>query len=237
MKEISENIYLPLQNNLLVQFDGYLSLKPTQELTLDAQGLPTIPADVLVADLGSTQYVKQPEIILLFLLLPGQYDQATINENFHFYDSKTLHKSSWSPPITSAVAAKLGFLDEAAHYLRLTLNTDLQNIFANSQEGNHAPAVGGCWVAMIHGFLGMSVLEDRMVINPKLPQNWDKVSCKLYYLDFYLHFTVEPRLLTVSIEPADFNFDRPLKSAITLQVGEQVMELGLDGRYPISISY
>lgn len=233
---ISENIYLPTKKKLLVQFDQYLSLRPTEKIMLNAQGLPIIPSNILVSDLGSTQYVKQPEVILLFLLLPDLFKDDTKEENFKFYDAKTLHRSSWSPPVTSAVAAQLGLNDQAYHYLQLALFADLKNIFANSQAGIHAPTVGGAWNAIIRGFAGLTITEQGLVLKPNLFPAWQSLTFKIFYRHFYVNFSIEQNKVSVFLEEAKHTSPtRQALSLVRVQVGSKFRKLHLGKIYYFSL--
>lgn len=233
---ISENIHLPTKKKLLIQFDQYLTLRPTEKIMLNAEGLPMIPSNILVADLGTTQYVKQPEVVLLFMLFPNLFSDKTKEENFEFYNSRTLHRSSWSPPVSSAVAAQLGQNEQAYHYLQLALFTDLKNIFANSQSGIHAPTVGGAWNAIIRGFAGLDITDQGLVLKPNLFSTWRALTFKIFYRDFYVNFTLEQDKVAVFLEEAAYPFltrqsNRPSFNSVRVQVGSKFRTVRLGKVY------
>lgn len=226
---ISELMYLPKKDELLLQFDNYLSQRPCEKLALNAQGLPMIPADILVSDLGTTQYVKQPEIILLFMMLPSLFTKQTMTSNFDYYDSRTLHKSSWSPPVSSAVAAQLGYLDKAYHYFQIAIQSDLNNLFNNTQAGLHAPTIGGVWNALIRGFCGVCYNDQALEILPNLPQHWQSVMFTIFYRGFYLRCCLQHNDINIDLEDSGLAY--PKKDHIKVKVAGKVKTLRVGKRY------
>lgn len=230
MQKISRHMWVPLQDEIILQFDKYLKLKNIRTPKLDIYGLPSFPPDLLIINLYRTQLIKQADVILLLLLLQNDYDHKTIETNFQFYEGRTLHKSSWSPPIYSAVAAQLTNVECAYHYLNITLNTDKKNIYGNTAEGMHTPSVGGAWVAMMYGFCGVRVMEDRLVVKPNLPVTWQAVSFKVAYLDFILNFSITRQEVKVIMEETvrPWLSSQPLRQSFAtarLQIGDKVVEL------------
>jgi kojibiose phosphorylase len=202
LKVISTRMWVPIKRKIILQFDGYLKLKLARTPSLDVFGIPKPLPDMLVIDFYKTQFIKQADVILLLLLLPTTFDRKTIEANFHFYNVRTLHKSSWSPPIYSAVAAQLDYHERAYHYFGIALNTDKKNIFGNSKDGMHAPALGGSWISFIYGFCGLRVIDDKLLMTPHLPILWQFVSFKFFYMDFILHVTINQHQVKIFVERA-----------------------------------
>lgn len=230
---ISDNIYLPQKDKLLLQFENYLSQRACEKLALNAQGLPIIPADILVSDLGATQYVKQPEIILLFMMLPSLFTEQTMKANFEYYDSRTLHKSSWSPPVSSAVAAQLGYLDKACHYFQIAIQSDLNNLFNNTQAGLHAPTVGGVWNALIRGFCGICYTDQALEIKPNLPKYWQSVTFTLFYRGFYLRCGIQQNEVNIELEDGSLSY--PKNDHIKVKVAGKIRTLRVGKHYRLHL--
>ncbi len=225
LKTIAEKMYIPTHNDILVQFDKYLKLKDVSPLTLDSNGLPMFPADVLVMDLFKTQYVKQADVILLILLLPNSFNREIAEKNFNFYDARTLHKSSWSPPIHSAVAAQLGLQDKAYHYLTISLNSDKKNLYGNTRDGVHTPAIGGSWIAIVYGLCGLRALEDRLVIMPNLPPTWSSISFKVLFRGIFIHIHIDQYAVSLHLQES-----ANLGASIRVQVCGEIQELEAGSR-------
>jgi kojibiose phosphorylase len=238
IKHISEKMYFPTTDSIIVQFDNFLKLKYHRLPPLNVFGLPELPRDILVVDYYRTQFVKQPDVILLLLLLPNYFDQKVAEANFHFYDSRTLHRSSWSPPIHSAMAAQLSFLSKASHYFSISVNTDKKDIFNNTSGGMHAPSVGGSWIAMIYGFCGIRILEGKLLITPNLPDNWQSVSIKFHYLEFIVDLNIKQKEFIIYYKKRDCPWltNQDLRKShpfICLQAGKTTMQIMPNSEYVI----
>lgn len=47
----------------------------------------------------------------------------------------------------------------------------------SSDEGIHAASMGGIWLAMVRGFLGIQVKDGELHINPCLPETIQEICC------------------------------------------------------------
>lgn len=238
LKKIADNIVINEQDKILLQFDNYLDLEFHRLPSLDVYGLPKLPSYLLVTELVKTQFIKQADVVLLLLLLPFCYDRKLTEANYYFYLKRTLHKSSWSPPIYSAVAAQIGNVERAYHYFAVTLNTDKKNIFGNSEQGLHAPAVAGAWIAIIYGFCGVRIADDRIIIAPNLPGVWQSAAFNFHYLDFLITIIITPQEVKLSSKKAanpwliNQSWRKPLLFA-TIQIADEVIQIFPDHEYVV----
>ena len=67
--------------------------------------MPLFPKGVPLSKVGQTQLVKQPDTLMLMYLLSDRYRPKAKKINFDYYDRRTLHKSSLSPPISAIAMA------------------------------------------------------------------------------------------------------------------------------------
>ncbi|MBA2653444.1 MAG: glycoside hydrolase family 65 protein [Gammaproteobacteria bacterium] len=236
--KISHRLHFPAHEKIILQFDDFLSLKNVRLPNLDVFGLPTFPPDLLLIDLNKTQLIKQADVVLLLFLLPTLFDRKTAESNFHFYDARSLHKSSWSAPIYAGVASQLNFDEKAYRYFNISLNTDKKNIFGNTHLGMHMPGVAGSWVALVYGFCGIRIEERQLSINPQLPPNLHNVSLQFAYLDFNFHVSITQETIKLQIMHADRAWLtlQPLrtpKQQARVQIGVNSMDLVPNKEYII----
>jgi kojibiose phosphorylase len=198
-REIEKKLYFPLQNpsGLIEQFDGYRHKRKYPLPDIDGSGLPRFPTAVELERLGATQFIKQADVVMLMYLLPELFTYEQIRKNFIHCEKRTLHKSSLSAPIHACVAARVGLRDLAYRYLRISAETDLKDVYGNTQEGIHAASLGGTWQAVVMGFCGLSVQHGVLHFDPHLPRQWRSLGCKISWKGGLLAIRVEQDTLTL----------------------------------------
>jgi alpha,alpha-trehalose phosphorylase len=101
-------------------------------------------------------------------LLGDEFTREQKRRNFDFYDPLTTGDSSLSVSIQSILALELGYLDKARDYLNYALLMDLADVAANVQHGCHIASMGGTWMAMIYGAVGMRDYKGKISFNPRM---------------------------------------------------------------------
>jgi trehalose/maltose hydrolase-like predicted phosphorylase len=148
---------------------------------------PPVAADVLlgVDRVRGSQLIKQADVLMLPFLFPEQFSRAVLAANYQYYEPRTDHGSSLSPPVHAALAARLGLQHEAQRYWRRSLWLDLSNTMGNSALGIHAACMAGTWQALVFGFLGIHFSENGPVLDAeaaaRLPREWRNVDLKLTF--------------------------------------------------------
>ncbi len=175
--DVAARMYTGLDpsTGLVEQFRGYLAL---ERLDLAPYARRRTPMTVLLGRdrVARSQVIKQPDVVLLLHLLPGRFSPAMREVNFRFYDARTDHGSSLSPPIHAAVAARLGDAALAERYFQQTAAIDLENDMGNAAGGVHAGALGGLWQAAVLGFAGLEIGAQGPVLRPNLPASWRRLA-------------------------------------------------------------
>ncbi len=156
------------RTGLIEQFEGYFGLEDLDLATLEPR---TSPVDILIGPqrLRRSQVVKQADVVMLLHLLPDRFPPEVHQANFRYYEPRTAHGSSLSPPIHALAAARLGDLPTADRYLRQTATIDLDDSFGNAAGGVHIGALGGLWQALAFGYAGLRIGPDGPSLDPRLP--------------------------------------------------------------------
>src|SRR6516162_5778592 len=146
---------------LYEEFAGYHKLEPI-DLSLYADR--KVPIDVVIGRERTqrSQVVKQADVVALLALLPDEFPGAAAKANFHHYEPRCAHGSSLSAGIHALVAARLGETETetALRFLRQAAAADLE-LDPNSAGGIRIAGLGGLWQAIILGFAGLDLMEDR----------------------------------------------------------------------------
>lgn len=51
---------------------------------------------------------------------------------------------------------------------------------ADTEDGLHITSMAGSWIALMHGFAGMSYQGGRLSFAPRCPEHWNQVKMRLY---------------------------------------------------------
>ncbi|HEX7045144.1 MAG TPA: HAD-IA family hydrolase [Burkholderiales bacterium] len=133
---------------------------------------------------NASQLIKQADVLMLPYLFPERFSDRALAVNYDYYEPRTDHGSSLSPPVHAALAMRLGRQAEALEYWRHSLWLDLSNAMGNSALGVHAATMGGTWSTLVFGFLGVRLGAEGPRFDPeavRTPPNWQTVELTLRY--------------------------------------------------------
>jgi maltose phosphorylase len=123
-------------------------------------------------------------------MFEDQFDQATIERNFNFYESLTVHESSLSASIHCILANSIGDHSLAYEMYLRTARLDLDDYNSDTKDGLHITSMGGTWMAIVEGFAGLRVQDGKLKLNPSLPESWKSYSFRIIYKNALLKITV-----------------------------------------------
>jgi len=154
------------------QFAGYFALEP---LLISDVAAPPVAADLLLGRdrVARSQLIKQPDVLMLHHLVPGQVEPGSLGPNLDYYDPRTAHGSSLSPAITASLLARAGRPDEALAMLRMARALDLDDLTGMTGAGLHMANLGGVWQAVVAGLAGVRVRAGALTLDPQIPGAWD----------------------------------------------------------------
>jgi len=177
--DIRSKMYLPKDESrgIFLQQDGFLDkdILPVTDLSM---------VDVPINQKWSWDrilrscYIKQADVLQGIYFFVDKFDPKDIRRNYEFYEPLTVHESSLSPCVHSILATKLGMNDKAYEMYLRTSRHDLDDYNNDTEDGCHITSMAGTWLAIVRGFAGMSVEDDRLSFTPRLPQQWAEVSFK-----------------------------------------------------------
>ena len=164
------------QNGVIEQFDGYFAL---EDCTLDTvRSRLRDPREYWGGDhgvAGTTQIIKQADVIALMALLPAQFTDAQVAANWAYYEPRTEHGSSLSACMYALTACRVGKLDEAWQLFMKTAQID---VLGGGKQwageiyigGTHPASNGGAWMIAALGFAGLQMRGGEMTLHPHLPR-------------------------------------------------------------------
>jgi len=148
-----------------------------------------------------TQTLRQPDVLMLFYLLPGRWPREVVRANWDYYEPRTIHASSLSHPVHGVIAAELGLEDKAREYLSQCLGMDLKDEMSNAHLGAHMATHGMTWVALVRGFGGTWPVGGRVRVEPHLPAGWTRLRFRLKWRGADFVVDIRPERIEVTNLP------------------------------------
>ena len=141
--------------------------------------------------------------VLLLYLLRDRYSRAVKTANWAYYEPRTAHDSSLSPMAYALVAADVGMTGWAHTYFMQTALLDLLGTGPHWNLGVHTAAMGGAWLAVVHGFCQLDLREDGVHLLgwPHLPAGWRRVGFRVVWHGQRVGFSTDG--VTTSLETLD----------------------------------
>ena len=190
------------ESGLVEQFDGYFALKDYVIGRCDRSGQPILPKGVNFRNISRTRLIKQADVLLMMLLFPHAFSIAEKKANYDFYEPRTAHKSSLSHCTYAMMGLAVSERANAYRYFMKTALFDLENLHSNTELGIHAASVGGSWQTVIHGFAGLTLKSDRIVLNPWLPKKWERLAFRVRWRERTVHLDITHHEVTITIDAA-----------------------------------
>ena len=190
-REVSENLHFPYSEEfgVFLQQDDYLDKEQLTVDQLPAEDRP-INQNWSWDRILRSCFIKQADTLQGIYVFEDRYDLDTIQRNFDFYEPRTVHESSLSPCVHAILAAKLGRKNKAYEMYLRTSRLDLDDYNNDTEDGCHITSMAGTWMAIVQGFGGMRIKEDKLSFDPYIPAQWESYSFKLMFREHLLNIQV-----------------------------------------------
>jgi len=167
MDRAADAMLLPFDEarGIYAQDDAFFSLQPWPFAATPADRYPLL-LHYHPLTIYRHRVSKQADAVLLVAILPDRFDIEMRRRMLDAYETTTVHDSTLSASAFATVAAQVGDAARAARYWRLSVLTDLLNLFDNSDHGLHMAALAGGWTALVSGFGGMQMTDGQISFAP-----------------------------------------------------------------------
>ncbi|MES2255577.1 MAG: glycosyl hydrolase family 65 protein [Pseudomonadota bacterium] len=198
------------ETGLFEQFAGFHGL---EQISLASYTGRSVPMDVVLGRKRTqeSQIIKQADVVALLALLPEEFVSEAGGINFKFYEPRCGHGSSLSRPMHGLVAARLGYSELASRLFQESTAIDLADTHVAIAGGIHIAALGGVWQMAIFGFGGISLLDDGIAIDPKLPARWRSLKFSLMWRGRDLQIKINQNLNSIN---ATLKCGKPMKLVV-----------------------
>jgi alpha,alpha-trehalose phosphorylase len=206
MVSAADAIFLPFDTARAIysQDDAFFALQPWPFETTPADCYPLL-LHFHPLEIYRHRVAKQADAVLLLTLFPGRFDDQMRGRMLDIYEALTVHDSTLSASAFATAAAQLGDAERAARYWRLSVLTDLLDLFGNSHHGLHMAALAGGWTALTAGFGGMRIEDGKLGFAPAAIPEVGPYVFRVHFRERQIEVTCgtdgEPSYRLVSGEP------------------------------------
>ena len=177
-KKISSNIYFPEHSAITPQDDSFWGKEPWDfENTKDSSYPLLLHFHPL--NIYRKQVLKQADVVLAQALFRNILPPGQMKRNFDFYEGITTRDSSLSACAQGINAMWFGYEKLAWEYFYETLHTDRMDLHKNVFHGLHTASMGGSYLMVINGFLGLEFFAGQIRFRPRMPGKLDRLSLKI----------------------------------------------------------
>ena len=129
-------------------------------------------------------------------------DHLLKNLNHHL--PRTSHGSTLSFITHAMVLANAGRTSDSWHFFRQALISDLSDIQGGTTaEGIHLGVMGGCLKGVVTNFAGLNWHNDKLSINPDLPEEWESLKFSVLIRGDRYHFEIIGEALKLRVSQED----------------------------------
>jgi len=195
LKDVANNIYLPLEENgLIPQFDGYFKLKPYLPIVgknapgfqMKANGLYHL-----------SQIIKQPDVMNMYSYLNLNLNDG-YKKNWKYYEKKCEASSSLTYPVHAICAIDNNEYDKWRDYLNQAIRIDIDDIHNCAKDGVHAGCIAGGYYNIYRGLCGLKAFEDYLEINPHFGTFLTEVEFNFVYHNVKMHIKMDQNKLVLT---------------------------------------
>lgn len=178
-REVADGIVIDvLPDGRIPQFRGFFDLI---DIDLNAYEPRTKSMHQILGLEAANRYqvLKQPDVLMLTLLLEDEFTDEQKRANYDYYTPRTDHAygSSLGSSMKAIIAARAGLADDALEHFDRAVLADLRDNRGNADDGIHAASCGGVWQAVVFGFGGLKVGNDgTWTLQPALPAHWERLA-------------------------------------------------------------
>jgi alpha,alpha-trehalose phosphorylase len=200
-RHAADLIYVPYdtKEQVHLQDEGFLDLEPWDFDATPPEDYPLLlHYHPLV--IYRHQVIKQADVELATVLLPGRFTPAERRRIFEMYDPLTTGDSSLSESIQAIAAADVGKYRTAEEYLIDAMSVDMADTAGNVRDGVHVASAGGTWMSVVFGFGGFRWRKDGISFRPMLPTRARRLRFPIKIERTTLRVSIEALEVTYTVE-------------------------------------
>ncbi len=180
--DIVNNMHFPYNEELQVhmQQDGFMDKEQLMADDLNPSERP-INQHWSWDRILRSNFIKQADTLQGMYVFEEEFSKDEIEKNFNFYEPRTVHESSLSPCVHSILATKIGRIEKAYEMYLRTSRLDLDDYNAEVHEGLHITSMAGTWMSIVEGFGGKRAYDEKLYLNPDIPEQWEEYAFRITF--------------------------------------------------------
>lgn len=188
---IAQKMYLPIdeERGIFLQQDGF-----TDKELLTVQDIPENERPIHKHwswdKILRSCFIKQADVLQGLYLFSEDFTLEQKKKNYAFYQPMTVHESSLSPSVHCILACEVGAHGDAYQLFLHACRLDLDDYNTDTVDGLHITSMGGGWLSMIHGFLGLRVSGGKLRFTPTISHEWESYQTQIYYRGYRISVQV-----------------------------------------------
>jgi beta-phosphoglucomutase family hydrolase len=209
-KRITEKMNVILsEENIISQFDGYMSLKELNWDHYRAKYGDIHRMDRILKAEGDSPDVykvaKQADTLMLFYLIgveevcriieklgfdAGDHNKLLAN-NYEYYEKRTSHGSTLSRPVHGVISSwsKHGEKENMWDWFIEAMKSDIFDTqHGSTGQGIHCGMMAETIGMIRRCFAGIDISGEVLELNPDIPEFWNKLSFKIYFRNIRYDF-------------------------------------------------
>ncbi len=195
--EISRKLTLNFDEKTKIyeQCEGFYKLKPVPENFSKHR-------DEWFATVFPYQAINQPDVVMALVLFRDEFPEEIKRANWEFYKPRSMNFSSMSYFINSIMAKEMGEMEDAHRDFIISAGMDLDPALTgrnDTHEGLHGTALGGAWMAAVFGFGGITLGQNGLTINPKLPAKWKSLAFRIMFRGELMEFKITRNTIEIAV--------------------------------------
>ena len=215
-KHISTNMFIPVENSFIWQFEGYETLKELDWKSYHKEYGDNIRLDRILENENDTinnyKACKQADVLMLFYLFSSDelklllnysgynFNPESIPEMIEYYHNRTSHGSTLSRLVLSWVLSRAD-RNHSWHIFKHALLSDFLDVQGGTTpEGIHLGAMAGTIDIIQRCYTGIETRNDVLWFNPCLPLDVKSLSFRIRYRSHFITVSVNQKELTLYLE-------------------------------------
>ncbi len=198
-KEIAQKLNLVISDEgIIAQYDGYFDLKELDWEYYKKKYGNIYRLDRILKAEGKSpdefKVAKQADTLMIFYILDKQevkdiiesmgysLEPDFLKKNMDYYLARTSHGSTLSRVVHAQLANMIGDYELSDTLYHDALSSDFDDIQGGTTaEGIHLGVMAGTILIAINSFAGLSIIDEQITLDPKLPETWNSIKFKFTF--------------------------------------------------------
>ncbi|MBT8334559.1 MAG: hypothetical protein KJP19_09015, partial [Deltaproteobacteria bacterium] len=182
------------------------------------------------ADTLMVYYILGPNEVKRVVRIMGyELPEDHLLKNLNHHLPRTSHGSTLSFITHAMVLANAGRTADSWYFFRQALISDLSDIQGGTTaEGIHLGVMGGCLKGVVTNFAGLNWYNDKLSINPDLPEEWESLKFSVLIRGNRYHIETIGEALKLRVSQEDLTLPEKENLHIMVHNRSEIVDYDVD---------